>query len=127
MSLTFFSISCLKRYSEVSSKNFDFKNSSRAYKLEHKNLLIFLSLSCIIGSSIILFFYLISDEANNLYNINKYLAFLISFIYLVWGFFININFYKLKRAIDPTEYFLSDKITILFIILVCIIYYVSSI
>lgn len=127
MSLTFFSISCLKRYSEIVSKNFDFKNSTRAYNIEHKRFLIFLSLSCIIGSSIILFFYLLSDEANNLYNINKYLAFFISFIYLIWGFLTNINFYKLKKAIDPTKYFLSDKITILFIIAICIIYYVSSI
>ena len=127
MSLTFLSISCLKRYSEIVSKDFDYKNSTRAYKREHKNFIIFLSLSCIISSSIILFYYLISDEANNLYNINRYLALFISFIYLVWGFLTNLNFYKLKRAIDPTKYFLSDKITILFTILVCIISYVSSI
>ena len=126
-SLTFLSISCLKRYSEISSINFDIKKTNRAYRQEHKNFLIFLSLICIIGSSIILLNYLNSDITNNLYNMNKFLKFSLILMYLFWGISMNINFYRANRTIDPTKYFLSDKITILFIILVSMVYYVISI
>lgn len=125
--LSFLYISCLKRYSEISSKKFVFRSSTRAYKIKHKNFLLSLSIGSVVSSSVILFYYLNSSEAYELYDMSIYIALLISLMYLIWGLLINYNFYKIKKTVDPTEYFLSNKITILLIIFLCIVYYVISI
>ena len=124
--LTFLSISCLKRFTEIKSKNFITNKLNRPYQFKHKNLIFYLSILCIFFSSIILFYYFNSAEAYKLYNINIKNVLLLSLMYLFWGLTTNYNFYNEKKIIDPTSYFLKDKITILSIMISFIIYYVIS-
>ena len=118
----FFGLSCMKRLGElISLKNEEIKASDRGFSFSDKKNLKLFSFLCSFISSFILFLYLFSPKALEIYsNIN--FLFLAPILVFAWN--LNILHYCLKGVMDddPVIFAMSNKLSLFLLFLLSLIF-----
>ena len=108
----FFSLAGIKRLNELQKYNYEVNIYEKKNSKNLLNVILISNLICIIS----LIAYLISEKAQIIYNNNKFIWFAVPII-LMWILLITKNAYQGKMQDDPIEYALTNKTSLLLIIL----------